>query len=82
MPDPEHLAGLTEPSPNPQATELVNELRQQTLILFTELGAASNQIGRTYEYRQRLEPETRRLLDALKAELDPDSLMNPGVLGY
>ena len=82
VPDANHLAALTEPPPNSEATALVNELREQTLNLFTELGAVSNQIGRTYEYRQRLAPETRQLLDALKAELDPNGLMNPGVLGY
>jgi len=82
VPDPAYLKTLTEAPDNPEAAKLVAELREQSLQLFGELGAASNQIGRTYPYRDNLEPTTRALLDALKAELDPAGLMNPGVLGY
>lgn len=78
--DPAHLARLTEPAPNPDGAALVAELRQRTLDLFDELGAPSNQLGRTYRYYDNLAPETRALLDALKAALDPQGLMNPGVL--
>lgn len=81
VPDAAYLAGLSESSENPDGAELVAKLRQETLELFGEIGAASNQIGRTYPYRENLEPSTRALLDALKAELDPAGLMNPGVLG-
>lgn len=80
IPDPAHLAKLAEPQPNPAGTALVAELREQTLNLFSDLGAASNQIGRTYPYYDTLAPESRALLDAVKAELDPGGLMNPGVL--
>lgn len=82
VPDPEHLAKLTEAPDNPEAAALVAELRRETLQLFSEFGAASNQIGRTYAYRDNLNGTTRALLDALKAELDPRGLMNPGVLGF
>jgi FAD/FMN-containing dehydrogenase len=81
VPDPAHLERLTEPDANPAAAELVAELRRETLALFDELGAASNQIGRTYQFVEKLEPATVALVDALKAELDPDCRMNPGVLG-
>lgn len=80
-PDPAHLERLAEPAANPAAAELVAELRRETLALFDELGAASNQIGRTYPFFEKLEPATAALLDALKTELDPDGRMNPGVLG-
>lgn len=82
VPDPAHLAKLTESPNNPEAAQLVAELRRESLELFDSLGAASNQIGRTYGYRDKLAPTTRALLDALKAELDPAGLMNPGVLGF
>ncbi|MFW2404387.1 MAG: FAD-binding oxidoreductase [Gammaproteobacteria bacterium] len=82
VPDPAYLKSLTVAPDNPQAAALVDQLRKESLALFSELGAASNQIGRTYPYRDNLDPPTRALLDALKAELDPDGLMNPGVLGY
>ena len=81
VPDPAHLERLIEPGANPAAANLVAQLRQETLELFSELGAASNQIGRTYPYREKLEPATRGLLDAIKSHVDPDGLMNPGVLG-
>ena len=80
IPDSRHLQQLSEPEPNEPASALVAQLRLETLDLFSELGAASNQIGRTYPYLQNLQPETAELLRALKAHLDPDDLMNPGVL--
>ncbi|MDJ0928330.1 MAG: FAD-binding oxidoreductase [Gammaproteobacteria bacterium] len=81
VPDATHLASLTEPAADPAATALVAELRQHTLQLFSELGAASNQLGRTYPYRDNLETGACQLIDALENYLDPDGLMNPGVLG-
>lgn len=79
--DPAFLATLPPDTPNPAGAALVAELRERTLDLFDELGVASNQLGRTYRYYDNLAPETRALLDALKAALDPQGLMNPGVLG-
>ncbi|MEZ5564498.1 MAG: FAD-binding oxidoreductase [Gammaproteobacteria bacterium] len=81
VPDPEHLARLTEPQPNLAAREMVARLRHETLALFDSLGAASNQLGRTYSYANKLTPENRALLMTLKSQLDPQGLMNPGVLG-
>jgi D-lactate dehydrogenase (cytochrome) len=76
-----HLARLTEPDANPAATELVVQLREETMSLFSQLGAASNQIGRSYPFFDKLDPATAAMLVALKTELDPHGLMNPGVLG-
>lgn len=81
IPEPSHLATLTEPDANPAAAELVAQLRQESLALFEEFGAASNQIGRTYRYIERLAPESAALVRKIKSELDPDGRMNPGVLG-
>lgn len=81
-PDADWLAGLTEPSPNPAARELVETLRAGTVTLFRDLGAASNQIGRTYPYLDAFSPATATLLKQVKAALDPQGLMNPGVLGF
>jgi FAD/FMN-containing dehydrogenase len=50
------------------------------VTLFAELGAASNQLGKTYPYRSILRPETAALFDKLKATVDPAGLMNPGAL--
>jgi len=78
--DPAFLAKLPPDTANPAGSALVAELQERTLDLYDELGVASNQLGRTYRYYDNLAPNTRALLDALKAELDPAGLMNPGVL--
>ena len=59
----------------------MDRLRGEMIALFARHGAASNQIGRAYPWLDMAEPATRRLVDALKAGLDPRRLMNPGVLG-
>jgi FAD/FMN-containing dehydrogenase len=78
--DPAFLAKLPPDVPNPAGAALVGELRERTLDLYDELGVASNQIGRLYRYYDNLAPNTRALLDGLKSTLDPQGLMNPGVL--
>jgi hypothetical protein len=81
-PDPAHLAGFAEPPSNPEARALVDRLRRETAELFRVLGAASNQIGRTYPFRAALSPAPERLISTIKDALDPRGLMNPGVLGF
>lgn len=81
-PEAAHAAGFTESPANPEARALVDHLRQQTVELFRSLGAASNQIGRTYPFRKALSPVPDRFLAAIKHILDPEGRMNPGVLGY
>jgi FAD/FMN-containing dehydrogenase len=79
--EPATLAAHPEPAPNPVARALVHRLRGEMVDLFRSRGAASNQVGRTYLYLQAASPETRRLLELIKAGVDPRGLMNPGVLG-
>lgn len=80
-PEPDHLARLQEPAPNPAARALVDELRRAVVDLFAEFGAASNQIGKTYPHLASMEAHGRALLTAIKRELDPAGMMNPGALG-
>jgi FAD/FMN-containing dehydrogenase len=56
-------------------------LREETVRLFREAGAASNQIGRTYPWLDALSPESAAMMRSLKVLLDPEGRMNPGVLG-
>lgn len=81
-PDARHLAALREPAPNPVAHALVDRLREMTVALFRDHGAASSQIGRTYPFLSVLRDEPAELLKAVKATLDPGNLMNPGVLEF
>ncbi|MEM7501006.1 MAG: FAD-binding oxidoreductase [Pseudomonadota bacterium] len=78
--DPSHLRRFNEPAANASARALVATLRKETIELFRHLGAASNQIGRAYPYYSALAPGPAALLTALKQHLDPQGLMNPGVL--
>ena len=81
-PEPRHIATYSAPSENPEARALVNVLRRETVELFRTMGAASNQIGRVYPFREALSPAYRELLERMKRSLDPEGLMNPGVLGF
>ncbi len=70
-----------QPAANVPARELVAALRGEMIALFARHHAASNQIGRTYPYLDAALPDTRRLIETIKAGLDPRGVMNPGVLG-
>ena len=76
-----HLAKLPRPAPNAAAWALVQDLKQELVNLFLTHGAAHFQIGRAYRYRDSLDPAADALLGAIKRHLDPESRMNPGVLG-
>jgi FAD/FMN-containing dehydrogenase len=78
---PARRATLQEPAANPGGRSLVAELREETMALFRAQGAVSNQLGRSYPFLETLAPETAALLQDLKLMLDPDGVMNPGVLG-
>ena len=81
VPEPEFLNDLEEPSPNQEGRALVDEVRSKIVDVFAEFGAASNQIGKTYPMLASLNPDSRSVLRALKKELDPEGLINPGALG-
>jgi D-lactate dehydrogenase (cytochrome) len=81
MPAPEVLAKFERPAADAAARDLVARLRTVLVTLFAEMGAASNQIGKTYPYLQALEPRTARLLEDLKTVVDPGRALNPGGLG-
>ena len=81
MPEPDFIASLQEPPPNPEGRALVDEIRSRIVEVFAEFGAASNQIGKTYPMLANLNSDSRKVLETLKKELDPQGLINPGVLG-
>ncbi len=71
---------LQEPPDNPKTRSVAHRVRSELIELFYQMGAASNQIGRTYPYLSALHPDTATLIKQLKNALDPQGLMNPGVL--
>ncbi len=76
-----HLKKLPKLDANEEAWELTQKLKKTIVDIFFDHDAAHFQIGRTYRYRDSLEPRANALLKAAKAELDPRGLMNPGSLG-
>ena len=72
----------TPPAANLAARTLVAEMRQKVVELFAEMGAASNQLGKTYPYAQVLRPDSARFVRAIKHTIDPNLRMNPGALGF
>ncbi len=79
--EPAHLARLNDFPANPEARALVERLRAEIVAIFGRMGAAHFQIGRTYPVKDRADPGAWRVLEAVKAVVDPDARMNPGVLG-
>jgi D-lactate dehydrogenase (cytochrome) len=76
-----YLSKLPKLAHDEAAAALVTETREKILDIFESYGAAHFQIGRTYRYAQTRDPITLALLKAVKAQVDPKGLMNPGVLG-
>ncbi len=79
--DADYLASLPVYDDNPEARSYVDRLKSELIDLYVEHGASFFQIGRAYEYRQRMNPAAEQLLSDIKASLDSDSVMNPGVIG-
>ena len=45
------------------------------------MGGVSWQIAGDYPFREIMDPDSYALLEAVKSALDPQRLMNPGMLG-
>lgn len=77
----EYLSQQPQFADNAPARDYVENLKQELIALYGEFGAAHFQIGRAYPYQHNLAPRALSLLRAIKSELDPAGLMNPGALG-
>jgi len=78
----EYLANQPDFPANPESRTLADALKQEMIALMQEYGAGHFQLGRAYPYQPRLSGLQKSLLGAIKTELDPDGLMNPGALGF
>ncbi len=76
------LAALAAFAEHPPATIVAQRLRKELTALFTELGCAHVQIGKTYPYLATRQPAARRFVTDLKRLLDPQNLINRGSLGF
>ncbi|HSN72717.1 MAG TPA: FAD-binding oxidoreductase [Steroidobacteraceae bacterium] len=77
----EHLQSLPRYPPNPAGRALVARMKQEIIALMHSHGATHFQIGKVYPYLEDHDPRATRLLQAIKAELDPAGRINPGALG-
>ena len=76
-----HLTTVDSHPAAPEATALVARLKHDVIELMHAHGAAHLQIGKTYPYLTGRNPAAVALLRAIKAELDPHDILNPGALG-
>ncbi|MEO1169182.1 MAG: FAD-binding oxidoreductase [Pseudomonadota bacterium] len=79
--EPDHLAKLKGFPANAEARALVETLRRGVIDIFGEMDGIHFQIGRTYPLADRSDPQAWKLLEAVKAAIDPEGRMNPGALG-
>lgn len=79
--EPAHFAKLPGHPANPGSRALVERLRQGVIDIFARSGGVHFQIGRTYPLKERTDPAAWAMLEAIKAHVDPNRLMNPGALG-
>lgn len=79
--EPGHWAKLKRFPVDTEARALVEKLRAAVIDIFGRVGGMHFQIGRTYPLKAGTDPRGWTILEALKAEVDPDGRMNPGALG-
>ncbi len=79
--EPSYLAKLKSFDRSPEAEALVALVRNELIDAFSEVGAVHLQVGKTYPYREGRNPNTWRLLEAIKDAVDPERLVNPKSLG-
>ncbi|MGY0618140.1 FAD-binding oxidoreductase [Lysobacter sp. A378] len=79
--DADHRAKIGCPGEHLEARAAADALKRKIADTMRAHGAANFQIGKFYTYREGRDPAALAMLDAIKAQLDPKGLMNPGVLG-
>ena len=79
--DDAHFKKLPVHPRNDEARALVEKLREGVIDVMGRMGGIHFQIGRTYPLKDRSDPRGWKILEAVKANVDPKGLMNPGALG-
>lgn len=70
-----------DPSVNAPTVTMARDLRKELASRFDTLGATHTQLARFYDFSGVIETENLELLREIKAVLDPERTLNPGVLG-
>jgi FAD/FMN-containing dehydrogenase len=78
---PKTLGRLTLREARPEARAYVGELRRAVVDALRPLGTAHLQLGRFYPWLERRDAAFGGTMRALKRQLDPAGILNPGVLG-
>jgi D-lactate dehydrogenase (cytochrome) len=73
--------GLPRHPANPEAAALAAVISREMIGIFAEVGATHLQIGRVYPWVEGRDAGAMAVIRAIKAEIDPQGLINPGVLG-
>lgn len=79
--DSEHLAKLNKFAENLAARAIVDKIRTEIVDLFNDIGAVHLQIGKTYRFKEGIEQDTYKLVETIKAIVDPKGRINPQALG-
>lgn len=66
---------------NPEGYALVDRIKAEIIDLFAGHGATHMQVGKLYPWARDRNAPALSLVRAIKAETDPDGLINPGALG-
>ncbi|MDA0369659.1 MAG: FAD-binding oxidoreductase [Proteobacteria bacterium] len=76
-----HYAKLKKFPENLKARNAMAKIRGDLADLFMAHGGAHLQIGKMYRYRESRDPATWKLIEGIKALVDPSGAVNPGSLG-
>ena len=66
---------------NPEAAAVTAVIRKELIELFRDAGGIHMQIGKAYPYKEGLKVDSLKIVEAIKAAVDPESRVNPGSLG-
>jgi len=78
---PEVLSNASN-TDNVEARELLEVIRVDVIELMHQCGGVHMQVGKMFPFMQDRSPESMSLMMAIKQELDPHCLMNPGALRF
>jgi FAD/FMN-containing dehydrogenase len=79
--DPDYLKSLPVYARSVEAEAEALRIKTRVVDLMHDHGAAHSQIGKVYPYARDHDPGHWALLKAVKAQLDPKGILNPGALG-